>query len=89
MSGSWIKNREAKESEKTMKYEVNMRHFALNSRGSIQLFFKSLLGERKEKLILKRMPESVLSHSLNIARSCTVLYNFEPFLKRFECYNYL
>ena len=36
MSDSWIKNIEEKESEKTMTYAVNMRHFALNSRGSIQ-----------------------------------------------------
>lgn len=36
MSGSWIKNIEEKESEKTMRYAVNMPHFALNSRGSIQ-----------------------------------------------------
>ena len=40
MSSSWIKNREAKESEKTIKYGVNMRHFALNSRGSIQVMNK-------------------------------------------------
>ena len=40
MSGSWIKNREEKESEKTMKYTVNMRHFFLISRGSIQVMNK-------------------------------------------------
>ena len=85
MSGPWLDNREGKEMEKTQKYGPLMWELREKNPGyqwnsltsswysaDVSQAVKELVVE-KSATILKRMQRSVISSTLNIARSFKIL----------------